>query len=208
MTWNTASYFMVSKTNIMNTNDEKANNWIIVPIGNCVQYIGEEITQTTILQRSIVNLSGMQVFLNIAKKTLLKNKKVLEGVNFLIKEQRFLEEKSKELISSNYNSINTHSLVNLWAFIETAIEDTIVYIFMNAPDPLYDLESNGYKIKNFLPNELTEENSRKLYRSYEGQVRKTDRAIGNAYSRMMDVLGLEVNLSELDKSNAGGNECY
>jgi len=180
--------------------NEKDKNWIIVPIGNCIQYIGEEIIQTTVLQRSIINLSGMQAFLNLAKGTFVKNKKALEGIEFLIKEQRFLEEKSKELISSNYNSINSHSLVNLWASIETAIEDTIVYVFMYAPDALCDLESNGYNIKKFLSGEFTEESSRKLYRSYEGQVRKSERSIGSAYSRMMEVLGLKVDLSDSEKS--------
>ena len=65
---------------------------------------------------------------------------------------------------------------------------------------LRDLEDNGYKTKNFSSDGLNEYDSRKLYRSYEGQVRNpTKMKVGEAYPKMMKPFGLNISLSISEK---------
>ena len=176
-------------------------NWIIEPSGNCIKYLGEEMLQVAIIQRAIINLSGMDVFFKIAKNKLINNNKSILEIDRLIEEQKFLEKNSKRLISSSYNSINSHALVSLWSAIEVAIEDTIILIFRYGENSLYDLKKSGYSIKNFDPEKLLSEfDARKFYRSFEGQVGKSvNGGVGSVYVHMFEVFNMNISLNTADK---------
>lgn len=111
--------------------DSNVFNWIISPIGDCVKYVGDEVVNTAVLQRSIINISNMVPLLLIARQKFLENGKDDTGIRHLIAENEFLADKAKEFIESDFDPINSHGLIGLWCAVETAVEDTVVLILMN-----------------------------------------------------------------------------
>lgn len=168
-------------------------NWVIAPIGNCISYLGEEITQNAVIQRSLINLSGMDGFLNLAKESLIQKNIPTTGIECLIKEHVFLKEKSKEFISSDYNSINSHSLVNLWAIIEATVEDTVILTLQKGKVTLDQITRKGIKVKLNL-NLSNESDRRRIYRSIEMQTRNNSN-VGEGICNIMKVLNINLNLN-------------
>ncbi len=110
--------------------DSNVVNWIISPAGNCVKYVAEETFHASILHKAIINFSGMTPFIQIARQKFIEHGKDDTQLKILQKENEFLEQKAKELIVSNFHSINAHGLIGLWCALETAVEDTIVLILI------------------------------------------------------------------------------
>ena len=176
--------------------DSNSLNWISSPAGNCVKYVAEETINASILHRSIINLSNMGPLLQIARQKFIENGKDDKGLKFLQEENKLLENKAKEIINTNFHSINAHGLIGLWCAVETAIEDTIVLILIKDTEALEAIKKAGYKVKNNLCSPLNEVESRKFYNfSLEKQVRK-DVSVGEGYCIMLSIFGLNITLDD------------
>lgn len=173
-------------------------NWILSPSGNLVKYIAEETIHASVLHRAIVNLSGMEFFIKIARQ-----KYIAEGVDdknlkFLQSQSKFLAEKAKELIDTKFHSINSHALIGVWCALETAVEDTIILILINDSSSLEVIRNCEFKIKqnNLLSNEVSEKDARKIYSLLERQARQ-GRSVGEGYCKLLSIFEIEVNLKPL-----------
>ncbi len=172
-------------------------NWIITPVFNCICYLGEEITQNALLQRSLISLSNMEYVLNFAKQSFIEKNIPVGAIDRLIGEHVFLKEKSKEIISSDYDSINSHSLVNLWAIIEVTVEDTVVLVLEKGNIALEDISDRGMKVKSGL-NLSSDVDRRKIYRSIEAQSRNNSN-VGESIINIMKIFDISLDLN--DKTN-------
>jgi|WetSurMetagenome_2_1015567.scaffolds.fasta_scaffold07685_10 hypothetical protein len=169
-------------------------NWIISPAGNCIKYVAEETFHASILHKAIINLSGMTPFIQIARQHFIKHGKDDTQLKILQKENEFLEQKAKELIVSNFHSINAHGLIGLWCALETAVEDTIVLILIKDLGAIDSLVNAGYKVKpKFAPN-MSEYDARNLYSNLENQSRQS-LTVGEGYCKLLSVFGLNIELS-------------
>lgn len=173
--------------------DSNALNWIIAPAFTCVKYIGEETINASVLHRSIINVDLIKPLLKIARQKLLENGLDDSSLVLLEKENELLEQKAKELISSNFHSINSHGLVGLWCAVETAVEDTVVLILMNDAKCIGAIKNAGYKIKFDFNQKLDEEMAKKIYANLERQVRKCFR-VGEGYCTLLSIFGLQMQL--------------
>jgi len=176
--------------------DSDVLNWIIFPAGNCVKYVADETVNASILHKSITNLANMKPLLLIAQQQLLEHKQDDTSLKFLLKENEFLEKEAKNIINSNFHSINSHGLIGLWCAVETAVEDTIVLILMNDINALEAIKNAGYNIKGNIKSPLNEIEARNYYsRKLEKQTRN-DVTVGEGYCILLSIFGLNISLDK------------
>jgi len=175
--------------------DSNVFNWIISPIGNCVKYVGDEVVNAAVLQRSIINTSNMGPLLLIAHQKFLENGKDDTGISYLIAENESLAAKAKEFIESDFDQINSHGLIGLWCAVETAVEDTVVLILMNDDKAQSVLQSHGLlTVKSSIKFPPSDNEARKVYSSLENQVRNTKKEVGKSYCHLLSVLGINISV--------------
>ncbi len=170
-------------------------NWIIDPALNCVQYVAEETVYASVLHKSLISISNIKPFIQLAHQKFLEHGEDDQKMKTLIKELYLLEKDARKLIDSDFHLINSHVLIGLWCAVETAVEDTITFIFMKDIKAIDTVKDAGYKTKNYIELPLTEIEARKLYSSLEKQVRKNYR-VGESYCHLLGVLGLDVKLDQ------------
>jgi len=196
--------------------EKELKTLIASPIQNCILYIGSELAQTMLIQKNIMGLPFTRELLEKERATILKNNNSTANIDLLLREQKCLEDISKKIIISKYNSINSHSLISLWSAIETVIEDTIILIFLNKKECIKYLEENNYTIKKqkykISPSiPLNENQAAEIYKSFEHQTKQKiiDKKIsmgeekkaniGEIYCNMMNVFELNLNLEQHEK---------
>jgi hypothetical protein len=182
--------------------DGDCYNWIMVPIGNCIKYIAEEIALTSLIHKSMSTLKGSGPLFKLAMQQLLKAKKPVANIDYLLAEQPYLVKSANELLNSDFDTINRHSLVSMWGSIEIALEDTIVLILMNDPTAIDALTNLSVKTKGFNKTAITEEDARKLYSRFERLIR-SNLTVGDGYCKMLCSLSININCHNnvLDKLN-------
>jgi len=171
--------------------DDDVLNWIISSAGNCVKYVVDETINASVLHKAIISISSKRPLLEIARQKFIENRMDDTQLKILQRKNEFLEGKSKELIASNFHSINSHGLIGLWCTLETAVEDTVVLILIKDPAAIDTLITAEYKIKpKFIPN-MPEYDARNLYSSLEKQVRQ-NLTVGEAYCKLLSVFGINI----------------
>jgi hypothetical protein len=173
--------------------------WIMRPAINCVTWIAESKIQCIVIRNSIINQTGMITYLNIAREKILSSGLKTEQIDHLIKENIVLEKKSKEISDGNFHSVFSHSLVDLWSGIETAIEDTIVAILLNDKKSISILSLDGYRFKKDYAFPLPEDAARTVFKKLEGQSRNKFLGAGKSYCSLLNTLGVDVKLSESEQ---------
>ncbi|MFH0998978.1 MAG: hypothetical protein V1844_26320 [Pseudomonadota bacterium] len=182
--------------------DSDSYNWIIAPIGNCIKFIIEEIALASLIQRSMAALKGAGPLLSLAREQLLKAKKQVAHINSLLAEQPYLDKSANDLIDSDFDSVNSHSLIGMWGAIEIAVEDTIVLILMKDESAVDVLIMNNIKTIDLIKGAISEVDGRRLFSKLERSIR-SKLPVGKAYSKMLEIFGLNINcsLNTLEKLN-------
>lgn len=176
--------------------NQDAFNWIIAPAGNCVKYIHRETVDAAVINRAVINLEGMRFFIDVVRLHFIANGKPVEKLDALLAEQDLHENKAKEIVRSDFASINAHALVGLWSAIEVAVEDTVVLILMKDGESQDVLKGAGFKFKkHFTGAALEEVKARSLANVVLKQARN-GRGLSKSYVHVLRSLGLDVYVEE------------
>lgn len=171
-----------------------AFNWVIAPAGQCVIYIAEEITNAAILQRAVTALAYQGPMLQITREHKLANRQDIGGIDQLLAEQNGgLEKSAKELIASDYESINRHGIIGLWVAVEVAVEDTVALVLTKVPSTQNLVTAAGVKLPKVLSNPLTESDARKIYGRLEAFSRQGV-SVAEGYTRLLSILQISMTL--------------
>lgn len=169
-------------------------NWIIGPVGHCGLYIGEETANGGNLHRAVTALACQAPMLELGRQRLVAAGEDVSGINRLIEEQHGgLEAWAREMIASDYDSINRHGLVGLWVAIEVAVEDTAALILIKEPSSIGLISAAGIKVPATISNPLTENDARRIYRRLETFAREGV-SVSEGYCRLLSILGIVVSL--------------
>lgn len=186
-------------------------NWIIVPVSRAVLFVGEEMKISGTLVKSLVNLSGQEMYFRIAREKLIlaNHTKAIQSIDRLIKEAPFLSKAAGELKQNDYHVINSHSLIGMWSAVEVAVEDTIVLILSKESSALKLLTNCGIKITKFGPGPVIYEDARKLFKRIERKFREKLK-VGESYIKLFDLFGINVScnrnvLAKMDEINSVRN---
>lgn len=172
-----------------------AFNWIISPVLTCAKYIGDETVNSSILHKSVINITNVGWLLTIARQKLIENQMNDEPIQRIQAENIFLEQKAKELIASDFHSINSHALIGLWCAVETVIEDTLVSILLNDSNAIDTVKKIDIKIKNSIQSPVSEEDVRRVYSQMERQTRQKNR-VGESYCVLLSTFGIKMHLDK------------
>jgi hypothetical protein len=176
--------------------DSDALNWIISPVSRAILYVGEEMKISGTLCRSLTNLEGQEILLNIAReKLILANQtQELPPIDRLLTEAPGLSQAAVELRQNDYSVVNSHSLIGMWSAVEVAVEDTVVLILTKEASSLKLLANVGVKTASFEPGPIQYEGARRLYPRIERQLRENLK-IGEFYVKLFNLLGIKFRLS-------------
>lgn len=105
----------------------KMNDWIIGPIGKSIQYITEEIDVLTVAVAGLSAIQSVPGLIEAAKKLdeVRANTDLVDRLNQM---QKMSEDHSSEIARLNGKAeekLLTHSLIGIWALMESTIETTI-----------------------------------------------------------------------------------
>ncbi len=186
--------------------DTDVVNWIISPAANAVKYIADETGNAAAMTKAIMISSKITILLQVARQQLNNNGLSDENINALIDECHELEDIALEHIESDFHAVNSHALVGLWCALEVAVEDTIVMILMKDKMSISTIHNNGLKTKPYKSGPLNEAEGRRLYRSLEHQIRKSQQ-IADSFCYMLNIFGLRVDLSQEDSQTLAELNC-
>lgn len=165
--------------------EEPIDNWLLDPMLQCVLYLGEEVVYAGLLERGITIMTGMVPYFALANIQFEKAGIDTTPLKRMTQECRSLESRAKEYRDADFSTVHRHSLIGLWSFVETAVEDSIILILERSPQAEELLRNAGYKPKPSLNQRMKKEKLNRVYASLEKQAR--DR--GNIAEAWIDLLG-------------------
>jgi hypothetical protein len=169
---------------------------IMGPITECSMFIVDEILITRVVTMSLINMTGLETLLAIAKKELIRQRKTttIATIDYLISEAKSTAKEAMKLQENNFNVINIHCIIALWGALEACIENMVTLILMNDPDAVNTLMQAMPTMRS-IPKSLMEEDCFKIYKNIEREFRKNEN-VGEAYIEMLGVFGINVQCDE------------
>jgi len=167
--------------------------WIIGPVVRCVQYIGDETLLGAITQRAVAAFENFDTYLGFARKEALRRgrREAVAGIDTLLREHAFHASYIRELRAAGFARLSAHSLVAIWAALESAVEETAVLILMN-DSSLRTRMLDEAGAKRYDPSDDDEERCRLLVKLWEQSRPKNERpaSVGHRFERLLSFFGL------------------
>lgn len=122
---------------------------VIEPVANAITFIAEETKLAGILHRGVIVLRGHDVYLALAKKAALEQGKaeVIPQIDILLRDAPNLRRDAEEISQDDFEVVNRHAFISIWAALEGAIEDTIAFLLRHSSDPISELAGLDVKYK-------------------------------------------------------------
>ena len=185
---------------------------VIEPAANAITFIAEETKLAGILHRGIIVLRGHDVYLTLAKKTALEQGKaeIIPQIDVLLRDAPNLRKDAEEISQDDFEVVNRHAFVSIWAALEGAIEDTIAFLLRHSEDPISKLAGLDVKYKPSTFDDC-DKNVMLQVRKIEQSARKKHGSnCGSAYRWVFSEFGIyidesRVNEAVLEEANAVRN---
>jgi hypothetical protein len=188
------------------------NAWILKPINNAILFVGEETKICGLLMRGLGHIETANPILNLARTALLRkgDKRAVAAIDRLLASSHINEEWAKEIRDNDYSVLHTHSLVSIWAALESAIENLILALILNDTQSLDRLRKFGVKKidENLKNHDLTEDICLSIYKKLK-DVTSVSYDIVQTMQNMLSAFNInvkcEIYKSELLEANAVRN---
>jgi hypothetical protein len=116
-------------------NDTTLNGWLMLPIGNLVDFLGGEMVIAGLTERSIFTAAGLPGILTSAYQHIPEsNQRARKGIQKLIEITSQNVPFAKEERDQDFQRIRTHHVVATWAAIETTVEQLLVNLILRVHD--------------------------------------------------------------------------
>ena len=185
---------------------------VIEPVSNAIKFVAEETKLAGILHRGVIVLRDHDVFLGLAKKMAVDQDRteIIPQIDLLLRNAPNLRKDAKEISQDDFEVVNRHAFISIWAALEGAIEDTIAFLLRHSEDPIGKLASLkvNYKPSSF---DDSDHNLMLQVRKIEQSARKRYKTnCGRAYSWIFSEFGVHidkarVNEAVLEEANAVRN---
>jgi len=166
--------------------------WIIDPVARCVQYIADEAVLGGLMHRAVGTFEGFNTYLNLARKEIVRRSgqgKALHAIDALLVQQPLNARLASEHVRSDFALLNAHSLVAIWAALESCIEETAVLILMNDATMRARMIDDAKKSGRIDQTLSDEDSCRNLVRLWEFAQPKAPSA-GLRFERLLSFFGL------------------
>lgn len=172
----------------------KKSVWILEPVNNFINFIGEEVRNNGLLKRALTHLELGQPLLELGAQRVLEigDMATVDALKRLLEASPYQEKWARELRELDYAQINSHSLVAMWGALETCIEDTVISIIINNAGKLTDIEKNGVKVIRDGNNNINDEEASAIYRRLERK-RESKGNIIATYENVLNFFELTAN---------------
>ena len=165
-------------------------NWIIGPVGRCVEFLAEETMIASVLHRAASALPTLPTLLAVAANS--AEKAGLSGAPFKagLAQTQGLEDWARKIEANDYTLVNRHALVAIWGSFEAALEDTIVLVLMNDSRAVKEVQRHLRKVRVNQEGLLLEEEARRVYRSLERLARQKRTDLEGALDWILDLFDI------------------
>lgn len=184
----------------------------IVPVTDAIQYVVEETRLASILHRGIIVLRGHDVYLRLAKKMALENsqKRIVPQIDLLLRDAPNLSKEADEISKNDFELVNRHAFISIWAAFESSIEDTIKFLLSHSSEPIDILDSFGISYKRPVFDTSDQSLSVQVRKIEQAARKKHELKIGKAYSWVFSrfdvhINRLRINDGALEEGNAVRN---
>jgi len=174
---------------------------VLAPVGNAIKFVAEETKLASILHRGVIVLRDHELYLKLAKKMALENsqEQIIPQIDILLKDAPGLGKEAEEISQNDFELVNRHAFISIWAAFESALEDTIFFLLAHSDRPIEDLAVFGvaYKKPSF---ERTDQNIASQVRRIEQAARKKHKSnIGKTYAWIFAEFDLRINQSRINE---------
>jgi hypothetical protein len=148
-------------------------NWIIGPVGGCVDFLAVENVMSAVIVRSLELMPLIEPLMKTAAREVARTggpKAVVPFKAFLAQDLS-LKGFAENLAKDDFSLVNSHTLVSLWSGVETCIEDTIVLALMNDQQTI-ERAGGEIKIRGEASGLLQEAQARRVSRDLERKARQ------------------------------------
>lgn len=170
---------------------DATKNWILGPVGSCVEFLGTEMAMAGIMVRGLELMPLVPQLMRVAEVAVVKTKgseAALPFKNFLHQDMAF-EGMPEKLSENDYSLLNSHTLVALWSGFETCIEDTVVLTLIH-DQPTVDVVVMEVKVRGYTGGLFEELDARLAFRSLERKARQ-NKGLVESYDWLLGLLDIK-----------------
>tara|TARA_R110002020_G_scaffold76110_16_gene193221 strand:- start:1342 stop:2151 length:810 start_codon:yes stop_codon:yes gene_type:complete len=166
-------------------------NWVLEPVGACIDFLGTEIAMSGITVRALELMPLIPQLVRVAGIAVVKT----EGFDAALPFKKFLNQDiafdgmSEKLSKNDYSLLNSHTLVSLWSGFETCIEDTVVLTLIN-DQPAVDVVLKEVRVSGYTGGLFDEKDARRAFRSLERKARQ-DKGLVESYDWLLGLLDIQ-----------------
>ena len=177
-------------------NDTTLNGWLMLPVGNLVDFLGGEMVIAGLTERAIFTAAGLPSILTSAYRHIPEsNQQAREGIQKLIEITSQNVAFAEEERDRSFQRIRTHHVVATWAAIETTVEHLLINLILRVDDAETRIRTLYPDIKlKFAQREASPVSAKRALQAWERQLnskKPTERQV-----EMLKAFGLDVQLDD------------
>lgn len=162
----------------------------------------------SLLTRSVIAANAQRGLLTLARgiSSQKNDLPTIAAFDRLIQEQGLIEEKARDLISTDFHALNVQGMLSLWVAIEVAVEDAVLAVLMNDEPSARKIIASFTKGKpDILAGPLSEESANLVFKRMERAARE-QLTVMDAYCWLLQTVHVQMQL--LDEESKVLNELY
>lgn len=150
-------------------------NWILGPVGACVDYLAVEMAMAGVMVRGVQLMPLVPLLMEVAAGEFERHlgAQSTAPIKAFLDQDMAFEGMAEKLAENDFALANSHTLVSLWAGIESCVEDTVVLALIN-DEKTVDAVRREVRLRGHSSGLLEEPEARRAFRALERTARQTN----------------------------------